>query len=202
MAHLTVCIFYMICAWLQLWINSSCKFIELEIMVFPILQELPDGKWFCSMECGRNASMLENHLVPVVEKLPESFVMVVQKKNMQNASDSGMDWNVNWSLLCGKIAWRLRMLSWSWLNEHVKSCSNLGTWTLGYPGNADKGNTAHDTYVMSGYLVLGRFSWVPGLFKNLNLYYYKLCFFGQMAVDSNAFVLTFFLVLRNTLCNY
>ena len=69
-----------------------------------MVQELPDGKWFCSMDCRRVESSLQNLLVRGVEKLPESLVDIIRKKNMHIGSDSGSDLEVSWRLLSGKIA--------------------------------------------------------------------------------------------------
>ncbi|XP_021730041.1 uncharacterized protein LOC110697016 [Chenopodium quinoa] len=68
------------------------------------LTELPDGKWFCSMDCRRVESSLQNLLVRGVEKLPKSLVDIIRKKNMHIGSDSGSDLEVSWRLLSGKIA--------------------------------------------------------------------------------------------------
>lgn len=68
------------------------------------LTELPEGKWFCSIDCGRIESSLENLLVRGVEKLPEPLLDIIRKKNMQIGSDSGTDLEVSWRLLSGKIA--------------------------------------------------------------------------------------------------
>ncbi|XP_057535170.1 increased DNA methylation 1 isoform X2 [Amaranthus tricolor] len=68
------------------------------------LKELPDGKWFCSTDCGRIESTLENLLSRGVEKLPGSLVDVIQKKNIRTGPNSGTDVDVSWRLLSGKIA--------------------------------------------------------------------------------------------------
>ncbi|KNA08208.1 hypothetical protein SOVF_164770 [Spinacia oleracea] len=68
------------------------------------LAELPDGNWFCSMDCGRIESSLQNLLVRGVEKLPDSLLDIIMKKNMLIGSDSGTDLEVSWRLLSGKIA--------------------------------------------------------------------------------------------------
>ncbi|KAL2933420.1 Increased DNA methylation 1 [Bienertia sinuspersici] len=67
------------------------------------LTELPEGKWFCSVDCGRIESSLQSLLVRGVEKLPESFLDVIRKKSMQIDPDSGTDLDVSWRLLTGKI---------------------------------------------------------------------------------------------------
>lgn len=69
-----------------------------------MVQELPDGNWFCSMDCGRIESSLQNLLVRGVEKLPDSLLDIIMKKNMLIGSDSGTDLEVSWRLLSGKIA--------------------------------------------------------------------------------------------------
>lgn len=69
-----------------------------------MLQELPDGKWFCSSDCGKIDASLQNLLVRGVENLPESLVDTIRKKNMQIGSDSETGLDVSWRLLSGKIA--------------------------------------------------------------------------------------------------
>ncbi|KMT06448.1 hypothetical protein BVRB_7g161170 [Beta vulgaris subsp. vulgaris] len=68
------------------------------------LTELPDGKWFCSSDCGKIDASLQNLLVRGVENLPESLVDTIRKKNMQIGSDSETGLDVSWRLLSGKIA--------------------------------------------------------------------------------------------------
>ncbi|KAJ8438681.1 hypothetical protein Cgig2_011864 [Carnegiea gigantea] len=68
------------------------------------LTELPEGKWFCSMDCGRIDSALQNLLDRGAEKLPESLVNIIRKKHMQTDSVFVTDFDISWRLLCGKIA--------------------------------------------------------------------------------------------------
>ncbi|XP_074276527.1 uncharacterized protein LOC141600235 [Silene latifolia] len=67
------------------------------------LTELPDGKWFCSLGCGKIDSALQNLLDKGDEKLPESLVNVITKKNLHNVSESLADVDISWRLLSGKI---------------------------------------------------------------------------------------------------
>lgn len=68
------------------------------------LTELPGGKWFCSMDCGRIDSALQNLLDRGAEKLPESLVNIIRKKHMQTDSVFATNFDISWRLLCGKIA--------------------------------------------------------------------------------------------------
>ncbi|KAK9723936.1 hypothetical protein RND81_05G035600 [Saponaria officinalis] len=68
------------------------------------LKELPDGKWFCNLDCGRIDSVLQTLLVKGAEKLPESLLNVITRKNLQNVSESAAEADVSWRLLSGKIA--------------------------------------------------------------------------------------------------
>ncbi|KAH9623224.1 hypothetical protein KSS87_017156 [Heliosperma pusillum] len=67
------------------------------------LTELPDGKWFCSLACGRIDSALQFLLDKGDEKLPESLLNVITKKNL-HVSESLADVDISWRLLSGKIA--------------------------------------------------------------------------------------------------
>ncbi|KAL9228089.1 hypothetical protein vseg_003703 [Gypsophila vaccaria] len=68
------------------------------------LKELPDGKWFCNLDCGRIDSALQTLLVKGAEKLPESLVNVITRKNLQTVSENAAEVDVSWRLLSGKIA--------------------------------------------------------------------------------------------------
>lgn len=65
---------------------------------------MPGGKWFCSMDCGRIDSALQNLLDRGAEKLPESLVNIIRKKHMQTDSVFATNFDISWRLLCGKIA--------------------------------------------------------------------------------------------------
>uniref|UniRef100_A0A7C9EC43 PHD-type domain-containing protein n=1 Tax=Opuntia streptacantha TaxID=393608 RepID=A0A7C9EC43_OPUST len=68
------------------------------------LTELPEGKWFCSVDCGRIDSALQNILDRGAEKLPESLMYIIRKKQMQADSVCAADFGMSWRLLSGKIA--------------------------------------------------------------------------------------------------
>ncbi|KAF2289837.1 hypothetical protein GH714_038864 [Hevea brasiliensis] len=66
------------------------------------LKELPKGKWFCCLDCGRIHSTLQKLLVQESEKLPISLLNVI-KKNEEKGLETINDIDVRWRLLSGKI---------------------------------------------------------------------------------------------------
>ncbi|KAG6690198.1 hypothetical protein I3842_10G002300 [Carya illinoinensis] len=67
-------------------------------------QELPEGEWFCSVDCTRISSTLQKLLVRGAEKLPDSLLDVIKRKQEEQGLDSINDMDVRWRLLRGKIA--------------------------------------------------------------------------------------------------
>ncbi|KAG7961200.1 hypothetical protein I3843_09G004200 [Carya illinoinensis] len=68
------------------------------------LKELPEGEWFCSMDCTRINSTLQKLLVRGPEKLTESLLDVIKRKQEERGLDTINDTDVRWRLLSGKIA--------------------------------------------------------------------------------------------------
>ncbi|CAL0316940.1 unnamed protein product [Lupinus luteus] len=68
------------------------------------LKELPEGNWFCCNDCSRIHSNLENLLVQGDEKLPESLLHVIKKKQEERCLEPLNEIDVRWRLLNGKIA--------------------------------------------------------------------------------------------------
>ncbi|XP_018850599.1 uncharacterized protein LOC109013101 isoform X2 [Juglans regia] len=68
------------------------------------LKELPEGEWFCSVDCTRINSTLQKLLVRGAEKLPDSLLDVIKRKQEEQGLDSINDMDVRWRLLSGKIA--------------------------------------------------------------------------------------------------
>ncbi|KAJ1376395.1 Zinc finger, PHD-type [Sesbania bispinosa] len=68
------------------------------------LKELPEGNWLCCNDCTRIHSTLENLLVKGAERLPESLLNVIKKKQEEKGLDPINDVDVTWRLLNGKIA--------------------------------------------------------------------------------------------------
>lgn len=95
-------------------------------------QELPKGKWFCSANCKWIYSALQNVLNAGAEKLPDSTVDIITKKQTY----SGTNLDVRWRLLNGKIASRETrvLLSQAVAIFHVRICTwcsvmvNFGIW--------------------------------------------------------------------------
>lgn len=67
-------------------------------------QELPEGDWFCCNDCTRIHSTLENLLIRVAERLPESLLDVIKKKQVGRCLEPLNEIDVRWKLLNGKIA--------------------------------------------------------------------------------------------------
>ncbi|TKY53008.1 Increased DNA methylation 1 [Spatholobus suberectus] len=68
------------------------------------LKELPEGDWLCCNDCTRIHSTLENLLVRVAERLPESLLDVIKKKQVERCLEPLNEIDVRWKLLNGKIA--------------------------------------------------------------------------------------------------
>ncbi|XP_075512986.1 uncharacterized protein LOC142548514 isoform X1 [Primulina tabacum] len=66
------------------------------------LKELPKGKWFCSVNCKRIYSALQNLLNNGAEKLPGATLDVVMKKWEGKNLVADTDLDVRWRLLNGK----------------------------------------------------------------------------------------------------
>lgn len=67
-----------------------------------VQQELPKGKWFCSVNCTRIYSALQNLLNNGAEKLPGATLDVVMKKWEGKNLVADTDLDVRWRLLNGK----------------------------------------------------------------------------------------------------
>lgn len=68
------------------------------------LKELPEGEWFCSTDCTRINSTLQKLLVRGAEKLPDSLLDVIRRKQQERGLESINNIDVRWRLLSGKIA--------------------------------------------------------------------------------------------------
>ncbi|KAK4396424.1 Increased DNA methylation 1 [Sesamum angolense] len=67
------------------------------------LKELPKGKWFCSADCKWIYSALQNLLNAGAEKIPDSALDIIKKKQTEKSSVADTDFDVRWRLLNGKI---------------------------------------------------------------------------------------------------
>ncbi|XP_044505986.1 uncharacterized protein LOC123225790 [Mangifera indica] len=66
------------------------------------LKELPKGKWLCCADCKRINSALQKLVDHGEEKLPETSLNVLKKKNEDNTSDCMPDVDVRWRVLRGR----------------------------------------------------------------------------------------------------
>ncbi|KAG5515623.1 hypothetical protein RHGRI_036610 [Rhododendron griersonianum] len=67
------------------------------------LKELPEGKWFCCMDCKRIHHSLQTLVANGEERLQESLLNVIKKKLVEKGSDSSADLDIKWRLLSGKM---------------------------------------------------------------------------------------------------
>ncbi|XP_073223686.1 uncharacterized protein [Cicer arietinum] len=68
------------------------------------LKELPEGDWLCCNDCIRIHSILENLLVRVAERLPESLLDVIKKKQEERCLEPLNVIDIRWRLVNGKVA--------------------------------------------------------------------------------------------------
>ncbi|CAJ1890640.1 unnamed protein product [Sphenostylis stenocarpa] len=68
------------------------------------LKELPEGNWLCCNGCTKIHYTLDNLLVRGAERLPESILGVIKKKQGEKGLQPINDIDVRWRLLNGKIA--------------------------------------------------------------------------------------------------
>ncbi|KAK9158709.1 hypothetical protein Scep_005283 [Stephania cephalantha] len=68
------------------------------------LKELPQEKWFCSVDCKRIHTVLQKCVVSGPEKLPDALSSVIKKKHEGNDGVDNADLDVRWCLISGKIA--------------------------------------------------------------------------------------------------
>lgn len=73
------------------------------MLLSDIQQELPEGKWFCCMDCKRIHHSLQTLVANGDERLQESLLNVIKKKLVQKGSDSSADLDIKWRLLSGKM---------------------------------------------------------------------------------------------------
>ncbi|GAB2274686.1 hypothetical protein Dimus_009456 [Dionaea muscipula] len=67
------------------------------------LKELPEGKWFCSSDCNRIHSALQQLIVTGEQELPESLVDVIYKKYKEKGSGYN-NLQLRWRLLSGNFS--------------------------------------------------------------------------------------------------
>ncbi|KAF9599022.1 hypothetical protein IFM89_033367 [Coptis chinensis] len=68
------------------------------------LKELPKGKWFCCTDCNRIHTALQKLVAHGPEKLPDSLLKVMLKKQQEKCPDNVAGFDVSWRLLSGKMA--------------------------------------------------------------------------------------------------
>lgn len=65
-------------------------------------QELPQGVWFCCLDCHRINSALQKLVVRGEQELPEALLNAIQKNKEE--SETGVKLDVKWRVLNGKMA--------------------------------------------------------------------------------------------------
>ncbi|EOA26504.1 hypothetical protein CARUB_v10022553mg [Capsella rubella] len=71
------------------------------------LEELPEGKWFCSLGCETINTTLGNLIVCGEEKLSNNILNLIRKKEKRNegvSSDDNSTPDIRWRVLSGKLA--------------------------------------------------------------------------------------------------
>ncbi|KAJ7972306.1 Zinc finger, FYVE/PHD-type [Quillaja saponaria] len=68
------------------------------------LKELPQGKWFCCSDCKRIHSTLQNLLLSGAEKLPDSLLYAIKKKQDGKGLESAIDIDVKFRVINRKTA--------------------------------------------------------------------------------------------------
>ncbi|GLT58668.1 hypothetical protein SLA2020_315390 [Shorea laevis] len=68
------------------------------------LKELPEGQWFCCVECTVIHSALQKLVVHGEEKLPDSSLIAVKKNHEEIDSESKTNLDIRWRVLSGKMA--------------------------------------------------------------------------------------------------
>ncbi|KAK3024427.1 hypothetical protein RJ639_044601 [Escallonia herrerae] len=68
------------------------------------LKELPKEKWFCCRDCNNIHSTLQKLVVDGEEKLPDSLLNIIKKKNEDKGFEGSSDFDIRWRLLYGKSA--------------------------------------------------------------------------------------------------
>lgn len=65
---------------------------------------MPEGDWLCCNDCTRIHSILGNLLVRVAERLPESLLDVIKKKQEEIYLEPLNEIDIRWRLVNGKVA--------------------------------------------------------------------------------------------------
>ncbi|GAA0138767.1 hypothetical protein LIER_00451 [Lithospermum erythrorhizon] len=66
------------------------------------LNELPEGKWFCCVECNKVHTALEKLVADGEMQIPEFLLATIKEKHANLESNDISDLNVKWRLLRGK----------------------------------------------------------------------------------------------------
>ncbi|XP_047308486.1 uncharacterized protein LOC124911982 [Impatiens glandulifera] len=68
------------------------------------LKELPEGKWFCSIDCDRVHSILQNFASHGEKNIPDSLLDIMKKKHENESPDGFTNFDVRWRILSGKVS--------------------------------------------------------------------------------------------------
>ncbi|KAF9621258.1 hypothetical protein IFM89_018343 [Coptis chinensis] len=66
--------------------------------------KMADLKWFCCTDCNRIHTALQKLVAHGPEKLPDSFLKVMLKKQQEKCPDNVAGFDVSWRILSGKMA--------------------------------------------------------------------------------------------------
>ncbi|KAF5186145.1 Increased dna methylation [Thalictrum thalictroides] len=67
------------------------------------LKELPEGNWFCCKDCSRIHTAMQKLVVHGSEKLPNSILKIIKKKQEEAYPNDSADSDVRWRVLSGKF---------------------------------------------------------------------------------------------------
>ncbi|KAK7257661.1 hypothetical protein RIF29_31798 [Crotalaria pallida] len=68
-----------------------------------ILEEVPEGNWFCCSDCDHIHTTLLNMVTCGEEKLPDSLISLIKKKHEEKGLETGAALDVKWKVLNWKM---------------------------------------------------------------------------------------------------
>lgn len=68
------------------------------------LKELPEGNWFCCMDCEKMHSALEEMVTQGEKKLPDSLLDVIKKKREDKDTQNESNLDIRWRILNNKMS--------------------------------------------------------------------------------------------------
>ena len=72
------------------------------VLIYPLIQEVAKGKWFCSRECEAIHAALNDLVNNGQIMVPESLMSMLKRKPEERNLPDDAEANVQWQLLSGK----------------------------------------------------------------------------------------------------